>query len=125
MTHAHNPSESDEAADTSIETTKSLTILNTSEPFPSPEQASWLYQTLVSMGDAVIATDAEGNVLFLNPLAERLTGWTLDEARGKSVATVYQAIEEASGEAAKRLLVEIARGGDVLAVKVDMELIAR
>jgi PAS domain S-box-containing protein len=125
MTHAQNPSEPGESADASASITRSLTILNTTESFPSSEHTSWLYQMLMSMGDALIATDAEGKVLFLNPLAERLTGWTLEEARGQEVAAVYQAIDEASGEAVQRLLVEIARGGEVMAVKVDMELIAR
>ena len=77
------------------------------------------------MGDTLIATDADGNVLFLNPLAERLTGWTLAEARSQAVGKIYQAIDEHSGEAVQRLLVDIARGGDVVAVKVDMELIVR
>ena len=38
--------------------------------------------TLRSVGDAVITTDVEGRVTFLNPVAESLTGWTLDEATG-------------------------------------------
>ena len=41
------------------------------------------------------------------------------------MAKVYQTIDEQSGEAVQRLLVDIARGGDVIAVKVDMELIAK
>ena len=40
--------------------------------------------TLQSIGDAVIATDARGNINYLNPLAEQMTGWTAMEARGKA-----------------------------------------
>ena len=40
--------------------------------------------TLQSIGDAVITTDADGRIDYLNPVAERLTGWTLDEARGRA-----------------------------------------
>jgi CHASE3 domain sensor protein len=46
------------------------------------QQREWLQVTLSSIGDAVIATDTNGNVSFLNPIAETLTGWERDEAQG-------------------------------------------
>ena len=48
--------------------------------------------TLNSIGDAVIATDAEGRVTLLNPLAERLTGWTQAEAAGRPVDEIFHII---------------------------------
>ena len=39
------------------------------------EQREWFHTTLASIGDAVIATDTEGHVVFLNSVAENLTGW--------------------------------------------------
>lgn len=45
--------------------------------------------TLSSIGDAVIATDNEARVTFLNPVAEALTGWTLSEAAGRPVDEVF------------------------------------
>jgi PAS domain S-box-containing protein len=50
--------------------------------------------TLRSIGDGVITTDINGNVEILNRVAEELTGWTQDEARGKSVGDVYNIIDE-------------------------------
>jgi PAS domain S-box-containing protein len=50
--------------------------------------------TLNSIGDAVIATDAEGRVTLLNPLAERLTGWTREEALGRPVEEIFHIINQ-------------------------------
>lgn len=49
--------------------------------------------TLASIGDAVIATDVQGCVTFLNAAAERLTGWTFREARGQSLTAVCPLIQ--------------------------------
>ncbi len=55
--------------------------------------------TLSSIGDGVIATDLEGRVEFINPVAEALTGWIADEAKGRSVMQVFPIINETSLEA--------------------------
>jgi PAS domain S-box-containing protein len=48
--------------------------------------------TLNSIGDAVIATDADGRVTLLNPLAARLTGWTQAEASGRAVEDIFHIV---------------------------------
>ena len=60
--------------------------------------------TLTSIGDAVVTTDAEGVVEYLNPMAEMLTGWTVDEARGQPLDTVFHIIDEHSRERAQNPL---------------------
>ena len=50
--------------------------------------------TLSSIGDAVIATDKEGRVVFMNPVAEKLTGWTQDEAVGQPLEAVFRIVNE-------------------------------
>ncbi|MGH9362090.1 MAG: diguanylate cyclase domain-containing protein, partial [Thermoanaerobaculia bacterium] len=52
--------------------------------------------TLASIGDGVIRTDAEGRVDYVNPMAERLTGWSALEAAGKPVADVFALFDELS-----------------------------
>ncbi|HET7809145.1 MAG TPA: PAS domain S-box protein [Steroidobacteraceae bacterium] len=52
--------------------------------------------TLQSIGDAVITTDAAALIDYLNPVAERLTGWTLAEARGRNIGEVLQLIDEST-----------------------------
>jgi diguanylate cyclase (GGDEF)-like protein/PAS domain S-box-containing protein len=51
--------------------------------------------TLNSIGDAVICTDVLGKVTFLNPVAERMTGWSREEAAGKAVAEVFRIVDAA------------------------------
>lgn len=54
----------------------------------------WLATVLVSVGDAVLATDGEGRVTFMNPVAEALTGWTLEEAWGEPLHLVFHIVNE-------------------------------
>ncbi|TPM10078.1 PAS domain S-box protein [Mesorhizobium sp. B2-3-11] len=53
--------------------------------------------TLQSIGDAVICTDAANRVTFMNPVAEKLTGVSGDEALGKTLSHVYWAVDEETG----------------------------
>ena len=56
--------------------------------------------TLDSIGDAVICTDQAGNVTFLNPTAERMTGWAMREAAGKPLAESFQIMDASTGKTA-------------------------
>ncbi len=66
--------------------------------------------TLTSIGDAVIATDLEGRVTFMNPVAERLTGWPKEEAGSRPLVEIFRILNEETGEPAEnpvaRVLVE-------------------
>ncbi len=65
------------------------------EAFQSRELAE---VTLHSIGDAVITTDRDGRITYLNPVAERLTGWPKNEARGRQINEVFFIIDGESGE---------------------------
>lgn len=56
--------------------------------------------TLESIGDAVLVTDAQGNVTYLNPVAEDLTGWSASQARGRPLPDVFHITEGESGNRA-------------------------
>ena len=58
------------------------------------EERERLKVTLESIGDGVITTNADGIVDYLNPVAEKLTGWALSEALGQPLAQVYNIINE-------------------------------
>ncbi len=57
-------------------------------------QAEWQRVTLASIGDAVITTDTEGRVTSLNSVAESLTGWTSQDARGVPLDRVFHIVNE-------------------------------
>jgi PAS domain S-box-containing protein len=59
-------------------------------------QREWLSTTLGSIGEAVIATEANGSVLLLNRVAEELTGWPLAEAQGRPIWEVFRVVDEAT-----------------------------
>src|SRR5438552_4580099 len=52
----------------------------------------WFSTTLKSIGDAVIVTDSQGSVTFMNPVAETLTGWKQEEATGKSIKEIFNIV---------------------------------
>jgi PAS domain S-box-containing protein len=54
--------------------------------------------TLSSITDAVLATDREGCITFLNPVAENITGWPRTEARGKPAQDVLHLVDERTGD---------------------------
>ncbi|MBI1281579.1 MAG: PAS domain S-box protein [Anaerolineaceae bacterium] len=57
-------------------------------------QREWLQGVLSSIGDGVIATDIHGTVTFINPVTRQLTGWSDEEAAGKSISKVYEVVHE-------------------------------
>ena len=63
--------------------------------------------TLASIGDAVITTDATGNVTFLNVVAEKIVGWTNSEARGRPFSEVFHVIDAATRYVASTPLHEL------------------
>jgi PAS domain S-box-containing protein len=64
------------------------------------EQAEWFSVTLGSIGDAVITVNAECRVNYLNPMAEKYTGWSSADAAGKPVAEVMHIVDESTREIA-------------------------
>lgn len=63
------------------------------------EEKEKLSITLNAIGDGVIATDTHGNISFINPIAEALTGWPMSQAIGKPIETVMR-VEEMGAEGA-------------------------
>jgi PAS domain S-box-containing protein len=58
------------------------------------EQTEWLRITLASIGDAVIATDLQGNVVWMNAVAASLTGWSIEQATALPLSKVFNIVNE-------------------------------
>jgi two-component system cell cycle sensor histidine kinase/response regulator CckA len=74
-----------------------------------------LSATLSSIGDAVVATDHDGRVTFINPVAEALTGWPRKEARGVPATEVLKLVDEKTREPVENPLTRVLRERTVAA----------
>ncbi|MDR3576073.1 MAG: PAS domain S-box protein [Anaerolineaceae bacterium] len=81
--------------------------------------------TLYSIGDGVISTDPAGLITRLNPVAERLTGWTEVEAKGKPLAEVFRIINEFTRDQVENPVDRVLREGLVVGLANHTLLIAR
>jgi PAS domain S-box-containing protein len=88
-------------------------------------QPEWWQITLTSIGDAVICTDTEGRALLLNPVAESLTGWLLQEAVGQPLDSVFRIINEHSRESVESPTVRALRDGVVVGLANHSLLISK
>jgi PAS domain S-box-containing protein len=89
------------------------------------ESEERLRVTLRSIGDAVIATDPEGAVVFVNPVAERLTGWREADARGRALDEVFRIVSAQTREAVESPAARVLREGVVVGLANHTVLITR
>ena len=82
-----------------VGTDTDITRLKTVEAQLADEKER-LRVTLESIGDGVISTDADERIIFMNPMAEAMTGWSEADAMGHPVQDVFVAKSEATGEPA-------------------------
>ncbi|WP_148597526.1 PAS domain S-box protein [Aquisphaera giovannonii] len=87
--------------------------------------AEWLSVTLRSIGDAVIATDEIGRVKFMNPVAERLTGWPAGEAGGRALEDVFRIVNEDTREPVEHPVAVVLRERGVVGLANHTLLLAR
>jgi PAS domain S-box-containing protein len=89
------------------------------------EQREWLHVTLSSIGDAVMVTDNQGRVTFLNPVAVALTGWPEAEALGKDMTEVFRIVNEYTRQAVENPIAKVLREGTVVGLANHTLLRAR
>ncbi|MEW6160414.1 MAG: PAS domain S-box protein, partial [Verrucomicrobiota bacterium] len=81
--------------------------------------------TLRSIGDAVITTDTSGRILLINRVAEKLTGWSSEEAVGKHLSHVFRIVHESTREACPNPVEKVIQTGEIIGLANHTLLIAR
>ena len=89
------------------------------------EQSEWLRVTLSCIGDGVITTDNWGHVTFLNPVAEALTGWSLADAAGLALETVFHIVNETTRNIVENPAHKALREGIIVGLAHHSLLIAK
>jgi len=89
------------------------------------ENKEWFQTTLRSIGDAIIATDTKGDVTFMNPVAESLTGWNQEEARGRPLEDIFNIINEETREPVESPVQKVIREERVIGLANHTLLIAK
>ncbi len=89
------------------------------------ETQQWYATTLISIGDATIATDIDGFVTFMNPTAEILTGWNQEQALGAFITQVLDFVDEETREPIENPLLAAMCRGDTMTLPDGSMLCAR
>ena len=80
------------------------------------ESQEWFSGILDSMGHAVIAADRSAAVRFMNPMAQRITGWSVDEAAGRPLGEVFVASDDKTGASIDDLVVRVIERGKTISL---------
>ncbi len=89
------------------------------------ESEEWLFTTLESIGDAVIATDALGSIVFMNGVAVALTGWSEEEGQGRECREVFHIVNERTRLETESPVTKVIRDGVISGLANHTILIAR
>ncbi|MEY2411440.1 MAG: hypothetical protein QOD84_46, partial [Acidobacteriaceae bacterium] len=85
----------------------------------------WFSTTLSSIGDAVIATDMNGAVIYLNPVAQHLTGWNLEQASGKSMDLVFDIVNAETRRPVENPVKKVFREGKIVGLADHTVLLSK
>jgi PAS domain S-box-containing protein len=90
----------------------------------NPVQESYFQTTMDSIGDGLISTDSEGRILYMNPIAEKLCGWKLTDARNKDVSVVFNIVNSKTRRPAEDIVRKVLRTGLTSGLANDTLLIS-
>ncbi|HTZ58978.1 MAG TPA: CHASE3 domain-containing protein [Acidobacteriaceae bacterium] len=85
----------------------------------------WLNTTLRSIGDAVIACNPEGKVVFMNTVAEQLTGWSEKDSDGKPLTAIFQIVNQRTRATVTNPVEAVRRSGKIVGLANHTILISK
>ncbi len=85
----------------------------------------WLNSILSSVGEAVVATNKQGRVMFMNPVAEKLTGWQRSEAVGQAIETIFRIEDEQTRQPVESPVKQVLAQGKKVDLVNDLVLVSR
>lgn len=106
-------------------TTIEMSLYKHSMEMSIRESEESLAITLNSIGDGVISTDEKGLVVRMNPVAEKLTGWKLDEAKGKHLEDIFKIIDATTRESLVNPVDKVIKSGKVIGLSNHTILISK
>ena len=89
------------------------------------ESQGLMQTTLMGIGDAVICTDERGRVTLINPVAQKLTGWSQEDAAGTPLETVFRIEDETSRSPRESPVTKVLREGTVVGLANHTVLVNR
>ncbi|MCE1248814.1 MAG: PAS domain S-box protein [Firmicutes bacterium] len=85
----------------------------------------WLDTVLKSIGDAVIATDTQARITFMNNVAEVLTGWSIQDASGRNLVEIFNIVNNSTGAPAENPAIRALKEGRIVGLANNTALIRR
>lgn len=89
------------------------------------EDREYFKITMSSIGDAVISIDLSGNIVTMNPVAEKLTGWSLHDARGMELKKAFNIVNSKTREPAENPVNKVLKNGKIVGLANHTALIAK
>lgn len=81
--------------------------------------------TLNSIGDAVISTDIQGKIKHMNPVAEKLTGWSIEQALDQNIDVVFTIVNAQTGQKVENPVEKVLQKGEIVGLANHTKLLAK
>ena len=107
-----------------LQTTIEIALYKYKMQMELKDRERWLSTILKSIGDGVIATNKNGAITFMNPLAETLTGWKLDQALDRTLSDVFKVMNQ-KPEKMQRISVKKILKGEESALSDEAILVSK
>lgn len=111
--------------DQELKTTIEIAVYKLKADRKVRESREWLQTVLMSIGDGVIATDKKNQILFMNPVAEKLTEYKEAEVIGKPIDSIFNIISEDSREPVENPVLKVLESGKIVGLANHTLLITK